>query len=212
VLDSVSIFYRGVPPNSGFGSFETTTHADTPVLWTLSEPYGSRDWWPCKNGLDDKADSVDILITAPSQYRAAANGLLQGETLVAGGTKKTTYWKHRYPIASYLVCFAVTNYTVFNNSVLLGNTNLPMQTFCYPESLAAFPRAIRSRPWGPGVGSVMFGVATTPTPARACAQRAATAGDDDATAMASCPLRAQRAARPDTSGPIGHVGPSGSSG
>jgi aminopeptidase N len=138
VLDSVSIFYKGVPPNNGFGSFETTTHAGTPVLWTLSEPYGSRDWWPCKNGLDDKADSVDILITAPSQYRAAANGLLQGETLVAGGTKKTTYWKHRYPIASYLVCFAVTNYTVFNNSVLLGNTNLPMQTYCYPESLAAF--------------------------------------------------------------------------
>ncbi len=138
VLDSVSIFYKGVPPNNGFGSFETTTHAGTPVMWSLSEPYGSRDWWPCKNGLDDKADSIDIVVTAPSQYRAAANGLLQNETLIAGGTKKMAYWKHRYPIASYLVCFAVTNYTVFNNSVLLGNTNLPMQTYCYPESLASF--------------------------------------------------------------------------
>lgn len=138
VLDSVSIFYKGVPPNNGFGSFETTTHAGTPVMWTLSEPYGSRDWWPCKNGLDDKADSMDILITSLPQYRAASNGLLQSETLIAGGSKKLTYWKHRYPIASYLVCFAVTNYAVFNNSVLLGTTNLPMQTFCYPESLAAF--------------------------------------------------------------------------
>ncbi len=138
VLDSVSIYYKGTPPNNGFGSFEITTHAGTPVMWTLSEPYGSRDWWPCKNGLDDKADSVDILITTPSQYKAASNGMLQNETLVAGGTKKTAYWKHRYPIASYLVCFAVTNYTVFNNSVLLGNTNLPMQTYCYPESLVAF--------------------------------------------------------------------------
>ena len=138
VLNTVSIFYKGVPPNNGFGSFETTTHAGTPVMWTLSEPYGSRDWWPCKNGLDDKADSVDIVLTTPSQYRAAANGLLQSETLVAGGAKKTAYWKHRYPIASYLVCFAVTNYTVFNNSVVLGSTNLPMQTYCYPESLASF--------------------------------------------------------------------------
>ena len=138
VLDSVSIYYKGIPPNNGFGSFETTTHAGTPVMWSLSEPYGSRDWWPCKNGLDDKADSIDILVTAPSQYRAAANGLLQSETLIAGGTKKLAYWKHRYPIASYLVCFAVTNYTVFNNSVLLGSTTLPMQTYCYPESLAAF--------------------------------------------------------------------------
>ena len=138
VLDSVTIFYSGVPPNNGFGSFEITTHAAVPVMWSLSEPYGSRDWWPCKNGLDDKADSIDIIITAPSQYKAASNGLLQSETLIAGGTKKLTYWKHRYPIASYLVCFAVTNYAVFNNSVLLGSTNLPMQTYCYPESLVSF--------------------------------------------------------------------------
>lgn len=138
VLDSVTVFYKGVPPNNGFGSFETTTHATVPVMWTLSEPYGSRDWWPCKNGLDDKADSVDIIITAPQQYKAASNGLLQSETLVSGGTKKATYWKHRYPIASYLVCFAVTNYAVFNNSVMLGNINLPMQTYCYPESLVSF--------------------------------------------------------------------------
>ncbi len=138
VLDSITIFYQGVPPNTGFGSFIQDQHAGTPVMWSLSEPYGARDWWPCKNGLDDKADSIDIIVTNPAAYKAAANGLLQTETLVAGGTKKATYWKHRYPIASYLVCFAVTNYSVFNNSVVLGSTTLPMQTFCYPESLVSF--------------------------------------------------------------------------
>lgn len=137
-LDSVSIFYKGPPANTGFGSFVQTTHGAVPVIWTLSEPYGSRDWWPCKNGLDDKADSIDIIITNPAAFKAASNGLLQGETLIAGGTKKVAYWKHRYPIASYLVCFAVTNYAVFNNSVQLGAVNLPMQTYCYPESLASF--------------------------------------------------------------------------
>ena len=138
VLDSVSIYYKGPPANTGFGSFVQTTHAGVPVIWTLSEPYGSRDWWPCKNGLDDKADSIDILVTCPVAYKAAANGLLQSETLIAGGTKKLTWWKHRYPIASYLVCFAVTNFSVFNNSVQLGAVNMPMQTYCYPESLASF--------------------------------------------------------------------------
>ncbi|MBL0273304.1 MAG: T9SS type A sorting domain-containing protein [Chitinophagaceae bacterium] len=136
--DSVSIFYQGVPPNTGFGSFVQTTHAGTPVIWTLSEPYGSRDWWPCKNGLDDKADSIDVFVTTPAIYKAASNGLLQSEILINGGTKKIAHWKHRYPIASYLICFAVTNYTVFNNSVQLGAVSLPMQTYCYPESLAAF--------------------------------------------------------------------------
>jgi aminopeptidase N len=141
VFDSVSIYYQGIPANTGFGSFIQTTHngiAGIPVTWTLSEPYGSRDWWPCKNGLDDKADSIDVIVTAAAQYKSASNGLLQGETLIDAGTKKVTHWKHRYPIASYLVCFAVTNYVVFNNSVQLGNINLPMQTYCYPESLTSF--------------------------------------------------------------------------
>ncbi len=136
-LDSVSIFYKGVPPNTGFGSFIQSLHAGVPVMWTLSEPYGARDWWPCKNGLDDKADSIDIFITHPAAYKAASNGLLQSET-AAPGNKIITHWKHRYPIASYLMCFAVTNYAVFNNTVQLGNTTLPMQTYCYPESMVAF--------------------------------------------------------------------------
>lgn len=136
--DSITVFYQGVPPNTGFGSFIQDQHSGTPVMWSLSEPYGSRDWWPCKNGLDDKADSIDIFITSPAAYSAASNGLLQSETLIAGNTKKITHWKHRYPIASYLMCFAVTNYVVFNNTVQLGSVILPMQTHCYPESLTAF--------------------------------------------------------------------------
>ena len=138
ILDSVSIYYQGIPPNTGFGSFIQTNHLGVPILWSLSEPYGARDWWPCKNGLDDKADSIDIFITNPVAYKAASNGLLQSETVIAGGTKKLTHWKHRYPIAAYLICMAVTNYSVFNNSVQLGDITLPMVTYCYPESQAAF--------------------------------------------------------------------------
>jgi aminopeptidase N len=107
-------------------------------MWSLSEPYGSRDWWPCKNGLDDKADSIDVLVTNPIAYKAASNGLLQSETISAGGTKITAHWKHRYAIATYLMCFAVTNYSVFNNTVQLSTGVLPMQTYCYPESLSSF--------------------------------------------------------------------------
>jgi aminopeptidase N len=139
-FDSVSIYYKGIPANTGFGSFIQSQHGsvNTPVMWSLSEPYGARDWWPCKNGNDDKADSIDVMITAPPQYKAASNGLLQSETLIAGGTKKITWWKHRYPIATYLICFAVTDYSVFNNTVQLGNITLPVVTYCYPEYLSSF--------------------------------------------------------------------------
>ena len=136
--DSVTISYEGTPPATN-AAFVVTTHGPsvTPVLWTLSEPYGSRDWWPCKNGLDDKADSLDVYITHPATYRAASNGLLKSETALAG-SKIRTHWKHRYAIASYLVAIAVTDYNVLDNSVLIGSTNVPFKTYCYPESQVTF--------------------------------------------------------------------------
>ncbi|WP_244825189.1 M1 family metallopeptidase, partial [Dyadobacter pollutisoli] len=140
-LDSVSIYYEGKPPLSNFGAFEISNHitdlSSTPIMWTLSEPYGSSDWWPCKNDLTDKADSIDVYIVHPSIYKAASNGLLQSETLIQAG-KTATHWKHRYPIASYLVCFAVTNYVQLTDHVTIGNSNVLMQTYCYPESTGAF--------------------------------------------------------------------------
>ncbi len=134
--DSVVTYYHGVPDNTGFGSFIQSSHAGVPVIWTLSEPYGAKDWWPCRNGMDDKADSIDVTIIHPSQYKATSNGLLQNEITV--GSLTTTSFKHRYPIASYLIAFSVTNFVVFNNSVQLGNVNLPMITYVYPESFNDF--------------------------------------------------------------------------
>jgi aminopeptidase N len=137
-LDSLTIKYSGVPDNTGFGSFITFSHSGTPVAWSLSEPYGSRDWWPCKTQLGDKADSIDVYLTYPSAYKGASNGMLQSEVSNTITGKTTAHWKHRYPIASYLVCFAITNYTTFTNTVQLGNVTLPMLTYCYPESLVEF--------------------------------------------------------------------------
>src|SRR4051812_12205769 len=98
--DSLSIFFQGVPSGGGFGSFVQSDHNETPVIWTLSEPYGAKDWWPCRNGLDDKADSIDIYVTHPSIYTVSSNGVLQSVVKHRGST--TTFYKHRYPIASYL--------------------------------------------------------------------------------------------------------------
>ena len=110
-IDSVVVFYHGVPPSNGFGSFANRLrggiHAE---LWTLSEPYGGRDWWPGKMDLLDKIDSVDIYVTTPKQYRCGSNGILVSETLNTQDSTVTYFWKHRYPIANYLIGIAVTDY------------------------------------------------------------------------------------------------------
>ena len=137
---SVIIYYRGVPPNiSGFGTYISSMHAGVPVTWTLSEPYGSMEWWPCKNGLNDKTDSLDILITTPDIYTSSTNGLLQNEVVSAG--LRTTIWKHKYPIATYLVAIASTNYTILTDTVQLGSTVMPLIQYAYPESAVAFKNA-----------------------------------------------------------------------
>ena len=134
-LDSVEIVYQGVPPGSGFGSFNTSTHNATPVLWTLSEPFYSSDWWPCKSLNTDKADSIDVFVTTDTSYRVASNGKLMNE--IFNGSEKTVHWKSNYPISSYLVAIAVTNYAEYSDYVpLAGGDSLQVLNYVYPEDLA----------------------------------------------------------------------------
>lgn len=134
-LDSVTVFYKGAPPNTGFGSFIKSSHGGTPVIWTLSEPYGTKDWWPCKQNLSDKIDSIDIIVKTPSAYRAGSNGKLISEAIV--GSDKYYFWKSRYPIATYLVAIAVTNYAYYSHYVPLQNGSLEVLNYVYPENLSA---------------------------------------------------------------------------
>lgn len=136
VLDSLTITYSGVPPTSGFGSFITTQHDSTPVLWTLSEPFGAMEWWPCKQDLNDKVDAIDVYITAPTNYVAVSNGLERSK-VENGDNTSTTHFHHGYPIPAYLIAIAVTNYSVYNQ--LAGNSpnQFPIINYLYPESLSA---------------------------------------------------------------------------
>jgi len=134
-IDSLTVSYEGIPPSNGFGSFEQTTHNNAPIIWTLSEPYGARDWWPTKQDLIDKVDSMDVYITTPLDQLGASNGTLVGIT--ADNGKLIHHWRHRHPIASYLVGVAVTNYVAYNNYCPLPNgDSILIQNYVYPESLA----------------------------------------------------------------------------
>ena len=136
VMDSITIEYEGAPMSDGFGSFATDVHGvqDTPVMWTLSEPYGAKAWWPCKQDLIDKIDSIDIIVKTPAVYKVASNGFLKGTKLE--GNHITYHWSHRYKIPAYLVAFAVTNYEVFSDYVMLDNgDSIEVLNYVYPENL-----------------------------------------------------------------------------
>jgi len=135
-LDSVTVYYKGTPGGSGFGAYETSSHNGTPIMWTLSEPYGAMDWWPTKQDLNDKIDSVDIYVNTNSQYRAASNGVLVEE--IENGDNIIYHWKHRYPIPAYLIAIAVTNYEFYSDWVPIdGYPDIEVLNYVYPENLAS---------------------------------------------------------------------------
>lgn len=132
VLDSLTVTYSGEPPFDS-DAFVTDQHAGDPVLWTLSEPYGAKDWWPCKQDLIDKVDKLDVYITAPNQYVSVSNGLEQSQQDNGDGTK-TTHFKHNYPIPAYLIAIAVSNYSVYTQQAGTAPNAFPIVNYIYPET------------------------------------------------------------------------------
>ncbi len=132
-VDSIDIYYQGAPEQSGFGSFSIGTHAGEPVLWTLSEPYGDKQWWPCQSNLLDKIDSVNVQVKTPKPFIVGSNGLLVKKDSI--DTSYIYTWKHRYPIASYLVAIAVSNYAILDDTVHLKNGTMSFLNYVYPEQL-----------------------------------------------------------------------------
>jgi aminopeptidase N len=134
---SIEIHYNGIPVKSGFGSYVVTTQHNIPVVSTLSQPYGAGDWWPCKSDLIDKFDTLDIRITVPVLYSVASNGIIKSITPVEN-QKHTYHWVHRYPIVTYLVAFALTQYELFTDTVTLSTGPLPVMNYIYPGSSSNF--------------------------------------------------------------------------
>ncbi|MCU0622072.1 MAG: T9SS type A sorting domain-containing protein [Gemmatimonadales bacterium] len=107
----IEVWYHGTPPGGIFGSvFAFTSYASQPMVWTLSEPFGARTWWPCKDDPADKADSVSVRVSVPTGMKTAGNGVLVEQS--DDGTRAVTRWVERYPITTYLVSLASYAYAV----------------------------------------------------------------------------------------------------
>ncbi|MBD2700639.1 T9SS type A sorting domain-containing protein [Spirosoma sp. BT702] len=133
---TLTVFYQGVPNFRDLGSFRFSRHENTtdPVIWSLSEPYGAPDWFPCKDTPGDKADSSSVRITAPAQFVSVSNGTLVSTTTNSDGTR-TYLWKNSYPIAQYLISVAISNYNRYDTPFTYGNQTLPITHYVYPEIL-----------------------------------------------------------------------------
>ncbi len=137
----LTIWYHGHPTTGGLMGFNFGTHGTgtslMPMISTLSEPYLAQSWWPCKDTPSDKADSCDVVVTVNSEFYAVSNGVLRDSVFNGDGT--TTYWWHEsYPITTYLISLAITDYSRFDLWYHYGPgdiDSMPVRFYSYPERL-----------------------------------------------------------------------------
>lgn len=137
---TVRVFYAGTPdPNKIFSAaYIRTTHGTpaVPLVYSFSEPYGARQWFPCKDIPDDKF-TCDLYWSCPTAYFPVSNGLLVGT--VTSGSQHTFHYKEDYPISSYLVSVACTNYRYLYGvyTSLDGNSCMTVGNYIYPERVSS---------------------------------------------------------------------------
>lgn len=142
---SARVFYRGTAP-SGNGQFFTgglnhvKLSSGSEIVYSLSDDLFADDWWPCKQSLQDKIDSVKMVITVPDSLAAATNGKLQSVVSAAG--EKVYNWRTDYPIEYYLIAVAIGPYKEYNYHMHFtdgSNDSMLVQNFVYDSTAFMTP-------------------------------------------------------------------------
>jgi hypothetical protein len=127
---STSYFSSTVDPN--YGNFHVTQ--------SMAEPYNAHDWFPCKQELEDKADSVFVFVTTDSDLRAAGPGTLTEVTLP--GDKTRYEWRTHQPTAYYLIFLAVSDYQEY--AIYAHPDSLPGDSVMVMNYVYDYPNCLES--------------------------------------------------------------------
>jgi aminopeptidase N len=127
---TVAISYSGVPQSG----LNFSTHEGNPIIWSLDEPNGAREWFPCYDIPSDKA-TTRMHITVADNMIVASNGNLIDVVSNTDYTKTYT-WEELYPISTYLISIAATNYETFTEYYTSDSKTMEVLFYAYPEHFA----------------------------------------------------------------------------
>ena len=131
--DSIKVYYRGTP-DMRTRSYSRNVNVSGPNISTLSQPYGAHYWWPCRENLYDKIDSLDVILTVDTPYYAVSNGVLLSEK--NDGALRVFHYSHSYPVVNYLIAVSFAKYVKYSELVTLPSTGqqLPLIHHVFPHN------------------------------------------------------------------------------
>ncbi|MDR0788540.1 MAG: M1 family metallopeptidase [Gemmatimonadota bacterium] len=135
------VMYRGKPrvaPNAPWdgGFVWARTPSGQPWIATAVQGHGQDLFWPGKDHVSDKPDSVSIRVRVPEPLVVASNGALRGVESHADGTR-SYHWFVSTPISAYNVALNIAPYREIRDSFIsVSGDTVPVSFFVLPEDEA----------------------------------------------------------------------------
>ena len=115
----IEIVYDGDPTLAAEEGLFFTSYDGQSIIYSLSEPWSARTWWPCKDYPDDKA-TFEIYLSVPDIMFAASNGTYLGyvDETQWGRDYRRYHWVESYPMPTYLASIAASDYVELNDEYI----------------------------------------------------------------------------------------------
>jgi hypothetical protein len=132
--EEIQIFFSGIPQLPDYSTFSggffwLQDKNGKPWIEVVSQGAGASLWWPCKDHLSDKPDSMHITVTIPSGLTAIANGQFISKTELPN--KRTSFqWAVHYPINTYNAVLYIGDYTHISDVYNENGIKFPLNYYC----------------------------------------------------------------------------------
>jgi len=137
-LEGIVVEYNGVPGQATRppwnGGFVWEKVKGRHHIGVACEHLGASSWWPVKDHLSDKPDSMRINIMVPEGYQAVSNGNLRSES-PAGEGYTSFEWFVSYPINTYNVTFYMGDFVNFNEIYTNSKGAFRIDYYVLPSNL-----------------------------------------------------------------------------
>jgi aminopeptidase N len=134
----LTVNYKGKPVVSKSppwdGGFVWKKNNNDWWIGVACEHMGASSWWPCKDHLSEKPDSMRINVQVPEGYQAVSNGNLRS-THPLNDNYTNFEWFVSYPINSYGVTFYMGKFVNFNEVFTNANGSYNMDYYVLPQHL-----------------------------------------------------------------------------
>ncbi|HTA84109.1 MAG TPA: M1 family metallopeptidase [Bacteroidia bacterium] len=133
IHDSIKVFYHGYPqtakrpPWDGGFVWEKDTTGKTWVD-VACEGTGASLWWPCKDHLSDKPDSMRMSFDVPDGLMCVSNGRLRSKTKTDSNYTRFV-WFVSAPIINYDVTVNIADYAHISDYYLSGKDTLTLDYY-----------------------------------------------------------------------------------